>query len=125
MATYYVYSTLATGMDYTNHVATHDLPRVVAKVTINGGAGVADKNLVTPLGGVTEITEEKLEQLRLNPVFQMHEKNGFVKVDDRRRDVEVAVADLQARDESAPAIPEDFAEEGLEISVGKSKVKGK
>jgi len=53
---------------------------VVSDVLVKGGAGVANDRLITPRGVVTEITEEQAEALRANPVFAMHEKNGFVQI---------------------------------------------
>jgi len=107
----FVYSTLSSSVTYENHQPTHDMPRVIASVTIGGGAGVIGNFMQTPKGVCTEVTDEELEALRSNSIFQLHEANGFIKVEvtrHKKKDVEVAVADMQARDPSAPTVPEDF-----------------
>lgn len=105
----YVYSTLSSDVLYQNHAAGGaDLPVVVAEVLVKGGAGVANDRLITPRGVVTEITEEQAEALRANPVFAMHEKNGFVQIGEAKVDPDEAAADMTGRDQSAPLVPEDL-----------------
>jgi hypothetical protein len=105
----YVYSTLSSDVLYQNHApGGADLPIVVSEVLIKGGAGVANDRLITPRGVATEVTEQQAEALRANPVFQMHEKNGFVQISDARVDADVAAADMAGRDNSAPIVPEDL-----------------
>lgn len=109
---HFVYSTLASDVKYTNHEAGGaDLPRPVFEVLIRGGAGVANDRLITPLGVVTEITDQQLEQLQQNPVFQIHRNNGFVTVQSRSVDIEKVVADMTGRDNSAPLIEADIGKE--------------
>jgi hypothetical protein len=122
----YIYSTLTGAVKY-NTYAQDDgaaLPRVIRSVLIKGGANLADKNLVTPKGVMTEITEEQLADLREISVFQLHEKNGFIKIETSNRDIEKTVSDMQARDESAPLTPDDFEDSEIkpEVTVdGKKK----
>lgn len=105
----YVYSTLASDVAYTNHVSGGaDLPIPLEPVLVKGGAGVANDRLVTPRGVVTEITEEQAEYLRANPVFCLHEKNGFVEIGDTYVDPDKAAADMEGRDNSAPLVPQDL-----------------
>ena len=86
-----------------------DLPIVAGKpVHINGGAGVANERLITPRGVVTEITEEQAQYLRENKVFQLHEENGFVQISAALVDGDIAAADMQGRDNSAPLVDEDM-----------------
>lgn len=109
-AAYYVYSTLASAMDYTTYQpGGGDLPQVDAVVRIEGGANIPDKFLRTPLGVCTPVTEAELEALKQNHVFQLHEKNGFITVRDKEVDPEVAAADMEGRDKSAPLVAGDFA----------------
>lgn len=108
----YVYSTLAADVLYQNHApGGADLPIVVSEVLVRGGAGIADNRLMTPRGIVTEITEAQAEALRQNPVFQMHEKNGFVQIESAKVDPEIKAADMTGRDQSAPLVPEDMRPE--------------
>lgn len=106
---FYVFSTLTCAQLYTGYSkGGADLPVKEWEVHIQGGSNVAGKHLVTPLGVVTPITEEQKELLETNVVFQAHVKNGFVQVRDTNVDPEVAAADLETRDESAPLVEADF-----------------
>lgn len=108
----YVYSTLTDSMFYTFYVSNkdqfNDLPVITKKIHIKGGANVATKQLVTPLGVVTEVSDEDLALLQHHPIFQLHEKNGFIKVDGKKYDVEKAVATMEKRDEASPLTPQDY-----------------
>lgn len=117
----YVYSTLANDQEYTTWKKTgNDLPLADRSVVIKGGFGVADKKtIVTSYGAaVTQITESQLEDLRANEVFQMHEKNGFMVVKDQSESGEVAASDMDTKDNSAPLVPQDFAEGQAPIVAG-------
>jgi len=119
MSKLYVYSTLASDVAYTNHMAGGgDMPIELPPVTIKGGAGIANERLMTPRGVVTEVTEQEVEYLRQNEVFKMHEKNGFIEVSESRVDPDIAAADMTGRDNSAPLVPEDFKPEEQPASVG-------
>ena len=104
----YVFSTLASDVAYTNHAqGGGDLPIDLPPVVIKGGAGVANERIVTPRGVATEVTEEQVEYLRANQVFQLHEKNGFVMVSESYADPDTVAADMTGRDNSAPIVPQD------------------
>lgn len=105
----YVYSTLSCDQNYTNHVTGGaDIPQALPPVFIAGGAGVANARLITPRGVVTEITEEQAEYLRANPMFQLHEKNGYVQISADKVTPDKAAADMTGRDQSAPIVPQDM-----------------
>lgn len=105
----YVYSTLTCDQNYTNHdTGGADLPVPLPPVFIKGGAGVANDRLITPRGVATEITEEQAEYLRANPMFQLHEKNGYVQISADKVDADKAAADMTGRDQSAPLVPQDL-----------------
>ena len=107
----WVFSTLTSSMDYTNYEkGGADLPVALPPVHIKGGAGLADKNFVTPDGVGTRVTEQQLEYLRANPVFNLHEKNGFIKVVASEPVPEKAASDMERRDGSAPIVPQDLPE---------------
>ena len=119
MSKYYVYSTLASDVSYTNHAkGGGDMPIELPPVFIKGGAGVANDRLITPLGVVTEVTEQELAYLRENEVFKLHEKNGFISISERKTDPDKAALDMTARDNSAPLVPEDMKPEDQPASVG-------
>ena len=105
----FVFSTLASDVAYTNHAqGGADMPIDLPPVLIKGGAGVANDRIVTPRGVATTVTEEQVEYLRANPVFQLHEKNGFVMVSESYADPDTVAADMTGRDNSAPVVPQDY-----------------
>jgi hypothetical protein len=111
--THYVYSTLSNDNWYQNYnPGGADLPVAEGGVLIRGGANIPDKRLITPMGVANSVTTEELEYLRANHVFKVHEKNGFIRVSDKKADPEVVAADMEGRDVSAPIVPEDFTAEG-------------
>lgn len=108
----YVYSTLSCDQNYTNHdTGGADLPVPLPPVFIKGGAGVANDRLITPRGVATEITEEQAEYLRANPMFQLHEKNGYVQISADNADPEKVAADMNRNDGSAPMTGADVPSE--------------
>ena len=115
----YVFSTLASDVAYTNHAqGGGDLPIDLPPVVIKGGAGVANERIVTPRGVATEVTEEQVEYLRANQVFQLHEKNGFVMVSETNGDPDKVAADMTGRDISAPVVPQDNLASDAQTVVG-------
>lgn len=108
--TVYVYSKLANAQQYPVYERdpqgnAHSL----GHVHINGGAGIANKHLISPLGVMTPITEEALAHLETCHVFNVHRDNGFISVRRDQVDIERAVAELTSeRDNSAPIVPEDY-----------------
>lgn len=105
-----VYSTLACDNVYAQHVqSTKDLHHFEHKILIKGGAGVANKHLITPKGVATIVTDEQLEALEKNPGFAQHKKNGFITVQKSGNEaVDKAVKNMKADDESKPLTDADF-----------------
>lgn len=118
---HYVYSTLSAGVDYTTYVRNDPKsPTVVEQViSVAGGANVVGKGpgLHTPRGVATKVTDEELEALQANTVFQMHVKNGFVTVSDKKADPENVATDLETRDNSAPLVDADFEADGMPAPI--------
>ena len=110
----YVYSTLTNDQVYTlwRPASTEKNPNVaLKKVKINGGHGRMDrKNLVTPLGVVTEVSNEELEALNQIGAFRKHMEAGFIKVDKKKSDPEKVASDMAEKDASAQKTPSDFVE---------------
>lgn len=107
----YLYSTLSAPTEYTGwKEGGADMPTAAWSVVVNAGAGVATKHLITPVGVMTEVTAEELKLLQENDVFKRHLKNGYIKIDEKKHAVEAVVADMEARDNSAPLVEADFAE---------------
>ena len=115
----YVFSTLASDVAYTNHEqGGADMPIDLPPVVVKGGAGVMNDRLVTPRGVATAVTEEQVEYLRANPVFKLHEKNGFVMVSETNGDPDKVAADMTGRDISAPVVPQDNLASDAQTVVG-------
>lgn len=132
MSRIFIFSTLAAAVRYTNYdKGGADLPVAVGDgVLIEGGTGVADKNLVTPRGVVTEVSPEQLVYLQQNPIFLLHKKNGFIAVEESAKDPERVIGEgMQPQDASAQLTPDDFgegsADAGNDPSASTSGGKGK
>jgi len=112
----FVYSTSSNSSAYILFEHAEDMPIEKQRVTIYGGANVPNKQLVTPRGVVTEVSDEELDFLMKNDGFLQHMKAGFITVEKRKVDVDKVVANMEPKDKSAPLTSKDFA---------KSKVKPK
>ena len=105
----YVVSTMSNDQRYTDW----DIPNLEgskvarpaqarASVLIKGKANVITKNLITPEGVITQVSDEQLEVLKRVKLFQTHVDNGSLKIMGREVAPEKAVRDMRDRDESAP-----------------------
>lgn len=120
----YVYSTLTCDNAYTVYEkTTGGLTIPKAEVVINGGTGLANKHLITPLGMVTNITDDELAMLKENPVFIEHVKNGFLIVQEggKAEDAEKVASDMSTDSGSSPLTEQDVAETNVEPAKKKSK----
>lgn len=130
----YVYSTSTCSTAYvkyappssneSNNRSADGFNRIVKKVIINGGNGVATKHLVTPIGSVTFVSDDDLEFLLQNESFQRHIKEGFITYDKKKVDPEKKVKNMKDRDGSFPLTPKNF-EKGQNDSDDLRIYKGK
>lgn len=106
----YVYSTLTAPVEYALWKrGGGDLPTIKKSVRIEGGANIASKHFVTSRGVLTVISDEDFEILQQDPVFQKHQKRGFIMVEDKEApSIEAAASIMESQDESAPLTPNDF-----------------
>ncbi len=112
MAKAYVFSTLATDVNYAFYSpGGGDIPTKDRHIHIKGGTGVANDRLITPLGVMTEIDEEDIPALEGHPVFQIHMKNGFVKIEKKKADPEKVASEMNIKEPSAPLTDADFQED--------------
>lgn len=125
-----IFSTLASDMSYTNFTkGGADVPSVESSVFVKGGAGVANDRLVTPMGVATVLRDdgdstaaEKLEALKSNRIFQMHEKAGYVIVSEESQDPEKMAANMNTSDPSAPLNDTQLTKDtGLTVADNKPK----
>lgn len=119
----YVFSTLTCDQRYVEYTkGPNDQPIEGASVLINGGTGVANKRLITPLGVCTEINEAQLEKLEQNEVFKLHCENGFITVRTKKADAEKVASDMKLNDLSSPLTPSDYQEGGRFTKQDEPKV---
>lgn len=111
-ASYAVYSTLTSGVDYVEWKQTADLPVKGFTVAIAGGAGVAHKRgLITPFGVKTEVTEDEMNFLNSNDAFKRALSDGWhtvIKISGWMDSADNVAAAMMQRDGSAPLVPNDF-----------------
>lgn len=107
---YHIFSTMTSDVSYNGYAPAGDGSMSVLErsVVIKGKAGIPDKNLVTPLGMHTEVSQEDMEFLNANGIFKLHKDNGFITVQSRDMPVEKAAEDMNLADPSAPLTPADF-----------------
>lgn len=124
----YVYSTLTCDNEYTDWIVTGTgeaiKHRVKHSVKIAGGHGLMNKNFITPLGVVTEVSDSDMEFLLKNDHFKLHKDNGYITVEKKKAETEKVAADLKLRDESAPITPSDYAPGGKFASMQEPTVTG-
>lgn len=119
-----VYSTLSNGTEIVDWEVDerNNIPKRKFSVVIKGGANVmSKKGLITPLGMMTEITQEQMDFLNSHPMFLQHVKDGWmtpVKASGWRDDPDTVAANMASRDGCSPDKPEDYAV-GKEGKVGK------
>lgn len=114
----YVYSTATCPIAYVkyqprlivekNDRAAPGHNKILKKVTINGGHGVSNRQLVTPIGVVTHVSDEDLDFLIEDQNFQRHVKAGFVSYDKRKVEPYKKAANMSEKDGSSPLTPKDF-----------------
>lgn len=108
---YYVYSTLAANTAYVFWETTPGGQNTEKRrITIKGGSGVANKNIITPLGIATRITEEEAKLLEEHKLFKRHQASGYVRIEESESDPEKVITSkgMKTRDVSAPIVPEDY-----------------
>lgn len=106
----FIYSTLSNDnvyVQYAEQKSNNLAPVAVGSIYIAGKANITNKNLLTPKGVVTEVTEAQLKDLELSEVFNIHVKNGFITVDKSKKDADKVAKDMTAKDKSAPLSEED------------------
>ena len=114
----YVCSKMASDNAYTTWTpgskAANDMPRKERQVLIKGGAGVNNKQLVTPHGVVTKITSEELELVMKScPGFRRHLKARYLTVlekDPSPKDIKSMSKDMP-EDKSKQKKPGDLKKE--------------
>lgn len=106
----YVYSTLNAGQVFNTEAG---------RVEIFGGANISNQHLYTPRGVATRITEDQLEALKRNDLFQSFSKDGYLSVSFSEKDPNKAAKDMNPADNSAQLTPERLKGKGKSAPVKK------
>ena len=110
----HIFSTLSCDQNYGAYSATPKkgaaaAPAVVPKsVTIQGGHGVANDNIITADGVRTQVDDDAFAILEACPMFARHVKAGFIKVYKDKADAAEVAKDMTPKDNSAPLVAADF-----------------
>jgi len=108
----YVYSTATNHIAYVEYETDNDknsgFAKVAKKVIVTGGHGLATKQLVTPKGVATKVSDDDLEFLLKNKSFQRHVKAGYMTYDKNKSDPEKKAASMAQADGCSPLTPNDF-----------------
>lgn len=115
----FILSTLSAPVEYTIYSKDFagdqpTLNRVIDKVVIDGYANMANKHFVTEKSVLTEVTDEQLELLKANKVFQMHVNNGYLKIVETKTN---DTSNMEEVDKSAPLTPEKYTKAAEEAAA--------
>lgn len=115
----YVFSTTTCDQRYQNYTWNdpREMPTPTYSVFIKGGTGVANDRLITPIGVMTEITDQDLIELEKNEDFKRHKKAGFIVVQNKKDDPEKVAANMARKDKSAPITESDFIGTETKVNV--------
>lgn len=109
----YIYSTISADQKYTFYDTTkNDMPTPRGHVFVAGKANIANKQLITPKGVVTKVSDDQYKWLQACDMFQRHVKRGYIKVEDKLHDAGKVASDMEARDASAPLTDGDMEAKG-------------
>lgn len=128
-----IYSTLSTPVTYNLFKKSDGNVQGIEKsVTLKGGANVAQDDsgkIWTPLGVVTEVTDEELSILKNDKIFNLHVSNKFITIRENEKEQEVekviGESEMNPRDLSAQKVPEDFASNPVNDTTAIVKAKSK
>jgi hypothetical protein len=93
------------------------LPVVEREVLVRGGAGIASKNLITPQGVHTPITEEEYQAIKDLEHFKKFVESGRIRVERKEYDIDKMVSDMNPRDPGGPLTPADFEKDAKDGSM--------
>lgn len=114
----YIVSTMANSVEYCKYDnSRNDINVLLDSVVIEGKTGTRDKKtLVFTNGGVvTPVSEKQYEWLKENPLFKLHQDNGFIKVERTKLGAESkAEKEAEVKDKSAQLTSKDFEEMEIE-----------
>ena len=123
----YIYSTLTCDQEYSAHGEAVDggVKPVLSSVIINGQANLTNRQLITPLGVATFVTDEQMKVLNSSSMFKRHLAAGYLTVDKSKTDANKVAKDMVKKDNSAPITADDDTDPTVIKSKKLTKVDGK
>lgn len=124
----YIYSTLTCDQAYTIYSeGANGLKVPQGNIIIKGGTGIANDRLITPIGVVTNVTAKNLKLLKENPIFQQHEANGFISIQEQgaAQNPEKVAGGMSTDNKDAPVTPSDYQKDGEGETKVTNNKKGK
>lgn len=111
----YIVSHESASVEFPRWVRTSSGVTAQSAVVINGGADVINKTtLETPKGVITEVTNEELEFLQTQWLFQEKVKQGSYEIVKSQKEAEKASKKRgKTKDKGAQLTSDDFKEAGL------------
>lgn len=110
----YIVSHESASVEFPRWVRTSSGVTAPSAVVINGGADVINKTtLETPKGVITEVTNEELEFLQTQWLFQEKVKQGSYEIVKSQKEAEKASKKRGKKDKGAQLTSDDFKEAGL------------
>lgn len=98
----YIQATMSNGIDIRildQKDAKAPVAKILKTIHINGGANVRDRrSMITPIGALTEVSDDDYALLETNHVFRQLKKNGYIVV---TGDHHLNVKDNEKKDKSA------------------------
>jgi hypothetical protein len=117
---YYIYSTATCPISYVKYKPSPTTEgkdrnggsvghnQILRRVTINGGHGVNTKQLFTPRGVVTQISDDDFEFLMKDEAFKRHMDAGYMSFDKKKTEPEKKAKNMADKDGSSPLTEKDF-----------------
>lgn len=108
----YILSKLANTQIYTTYAkgVGDNMNIPVKSVEIKGGADVTDKQLVSPEGVITFVSDDDLEVLKSNKDFQRHLDGGYINYFKSQPNIDKQ-ADKMTKDKSRQVKKSDYEKE--------------
>ena len=113
----YLHSTLANNQKYS--VGGYNQDGSKRSIFVAGKAGIPNQHMLILPAAITEVTDEELALLKKNHVFDLHVKNGFITIENKKLDVEKASSNMNKSDKSKPKTKEELEAEGKKAPKAK------
>lgn len=113
----YLHSTLANNQKYA--VEGYNQDGTKKSIFVAGKAGIPNQHMLILPAAITEVTEEELNLLKRNHVFDLHVKNGFITIEGKKLDAEKAASSMNKSDKSKPKTEAELEAEGKKAPKAK------